>query len=156
VRRLTVFFRPETRFFRPETRPAARLTARDRGSMAVEFALLAPAFIVLMLLLVLGGRVVEAQGQVDGAARDAARAASVQQDSANVGSAIQDAANGDLYTTGHQVCTQEPTGTWVPGEDAVSVTIRCRIDVGFFPGLGSMTMTGSAVAPLDTYVERNW
>ena len=42
--------------------------------MAVEFVLLAPAFIVLMLLLVLGGRMIEAQGQLDGAARDAARA----------------------------------------------------------------------------------
>ena len=124
--------------------------------MSVEFALLAPAFIVLMLLLVLGGRVVEAQGQVDGAARDAARAASVQQDSSNVGTAIQNAADGDLYRTGHPVCTQAPTGTWVPGEDAVTVTIKCTIDVAFFPGLGSLTMTGNAVAPLDTYVERNW
>jgi Flp pilus assembly protein TadG len=124
--------------------------------MAVEFALLAPAFIILMLLLVLGGRVVEAQGQVDGAARDAARAASVQQNGANVGTAVQDAADGDLYQNGHQVCTQAPAGTWVPGDDAVTVTIRCTIDVSFFPGLGAMTMTGSAVAPLDTYVERNW
>jgi Flp pilus assembly protein TadG len=144
--RLTGLFRPETQ----------RTAGRDRGSLAVEFALLAPAFIVLMLLLVLGGRVVEAQGQVDGAARDAARAASVQQNSANVGAAIQNAANGDLYRTGHPVCTQEPKGTWVPGSSAVSVTIQCTINVGFFPGLGLMTMTGNAVAPLDTYVERNW
>lgn len=133
-----------------------RLTGRDRGSLAVEFALLAPAFIVLMLLLVLGGRVVEAQGQVDGAARDAARAASVQENSANVGTAVQDAANGDLYETGHTVCTQQPRGIWKNGDDVVSVTIQCKIDLGFFPGLTSMTMTGSAVAPLDTYVERNW
>lgn len=136
--------------------PAVRLTGRDRGSLAVEFALLAPAFIVLMLLLVLGGRVVEAQGQVDGAARDAARAASVQENGANVGTAIQDAADGDLYKTGHTVCTEQPRGTWAPGSDAVSVTIQCRIDLAFFPGLGSMTMQGSAVAPLDTYVQRNW
>jgi Flp pilus assembly protein TadG len=124
--------------------------------MAVEFALLAPAFIVLMLLLVFGGRVVEAQGQVDGAARDAARAASVQQNSANVGAAIANAADGDLYRAGHQVCTQAPRGSWQPGNAAVSVTIKCTINVAFFPGLGSMTMTGTAVAPLDTYVERNW
>jgi Flp pilus assembly protein TadG len=133
-----------------------RIRGDDRGSMAVEFALLAPAFIVLMLLLVFGGRVVEAQGQVDGAARDAARAASVQQNSANVGAAIQNAADGDLYQAGHRVCTQAPQGSWAPGNDAVSVTIKCTINVAFFPGLGSMTMTGTAVAPLDTYVERNW
>jgi Flp pilus assembly protein TadG len=135
---------------------AVQLTGRDRGSMSVEFVLLAPAFVLLMLLLVLGGRVVEAQGQVDGAARDAARAASVQENSANVGGAIQGAADGDLYTTGHQVCTQAPTDKWAPGNASVSVTIQCTINLSFFPGLGSMTMTGSAVAPLDTYVERNW
>jgi Flp pilus assembly protein TadG len=133
-----------------------RLTTADRGSMAVEFALLAPAFIVLMLLLVLGGRVVEAQGQVDGAARDAARAASVQNDGVNVAAAIQNAADGDLYSAGHTVCLQRPTGTWTGGAGTVSVAISCRIDVSFFPGLGSLTMTGHAVAPLDTYVERNW
>ena len=132
------------------------LTRRDRGSLAVEFALLAPAFIVLMLLLVLGGRVVEAQGQVDGAARDAARAASVQQNGDDVAAAVQNAADGDLYTSGHTVCNQAPKGTWTPGNGAVSVTIRCTINVSFFPGLGSLTMTGHAVAPLDTYVERNW
>ena len=132
------------------------LTTRDRGSLAVEFVLLAPAFILLMLLLVLGGRVIEAQGQVDGAARDAARAASVQDDGDNVAAAIQNAADGDLYTSGHTVCNQAPQGKWTPGNGAVSVTIQCRVNVSFFPGFGSLTMTGHAVAPLDTYVERNW
>lgn len=143
------------RLTRPEL-TCPELTGPDRGSMAVEFALLAPAFIILMLLLVLGGRVVEAQGQVDGAARDAARAASVQSDGDNVTAAIQNAADGDLYTSGHTVCEQAPKGKWAPGNGAVSVTIQCRVNVGFFPGLHSMTMTGHAVAPLDTYVERNW
>jgi Flp pilus assembly protein TadG len=139
-------------------RSAVRLTGRDRGSMSVEFVLLAPAFILLMLLLVLGGRVVEAQGQVDGAARDAARAASVQDFVGNVQAAIDNAADGDLYTTHHQMCTSQPVGTWAVGSDngAVSVTLTCSIDVAFFPGLGTLTITGHAVAPLDTYVERNW
>jgi Flp pilus assembly protein TadG len=126
--------------------------------MSVEFVLLAPAFIVLMLLLVLGGRVIEAQGQVDGAARDAARAASVQDFGDNVQGAIDNAADGDLYTPGHQMCTSQPVGRWTVGGDnsAVSVTLQCSINVAFFPGLGAITITGHAVAPLDTYVERNW
>lgn len=126
--------------------------------MSVEFALLAPAFIVLMLLLVLGGRVVEAQGQVDGAARDAARAASVQDDGSNVPVAIMQAADSDLDTPGHDVCPDGLTRSWSGGSDTgeVSVTLQCTINVGFFPGLGALTITGHAVAPLDTYVERNW
>ena len=41
--------------------------------MTVEFVLLAPLLLGLMLFLVLAGRVVEAHGEADGAARDAAR-----------------------------------------------------------------------------------
>ncbi len=137
---------------------AVRLTRRDRGSMAVEFALLAPAFIVLMLLLVLGGRMIEAQGQVDGAARDAARAASVQDQANNVSVAIQNAANGDLYSHGHDVCTTPPAWKWQAGANnsEVSVTVTCTVNLAFFPGLTTHTVTGHAVAPLDTYVQRNW
>lgn len=126
--------------------------------MSVEFALLAPAFIVLMLLLVLGGRVVEAQGQVDGAARDAARAASVQNDGSYVPVAITQAADSDLDTPGHDVCPDGLADTWSGGSDTgeVSVTLQCTINVSFFPGLGALTLTGHAVAPLDTYVQRNW
>src|SRR5579863_3700910 len=108
----------------------------ERGSMAVEFALLAPVFIVLMLLLVLGGRVIEAQGQVDGAARDAARAASVQSLQQNVPGAIQSAADGDLYSQGHNVCVGAPAGRWAVGggNTTVSVTVTCTVNVAFFPG----------------------
>jgi Flp pilus assembly protein TadG len=134
------------------------LTRRDRGSMAVEFALLAPAFIVLMLLLAVGGRIIEAQGQVDGAARDAARAASVQDNGADVQSAIQNAADSDLDASGHNKCPNGMSEKWSGGTDVgiVSVTVQCTINLAFFPGLGSVTMTGHAAAPLDTYVQRNW
>ena len=126
--------------------------------MAVEFALLAPAFIVLMLLLVLGGRMIEAQGQVDGAARDAARAASVQDLVNNVPFAIRQAADGDLYSAGHDVCTSAPNWNWHAGagNTEVSVTVTCTVNLAFFPGLSTHTVTGHAVAPLDTYVQRNW
>lgn len=126
--------------------------------MSVEFALLTPAFIVLMLLLVLGGRVIEAQGQVDGAARDAARAASVQDDRSYVSAAITNAVDSDLETPGHNLCPDGLRPQWAggTGTGVVSITLQCTINVGFFPGLGALTITGHAVAPLDTYVERNW
>lgn len=135
------------------------LRRRDRGSMSVEFALLAPGFVLLMVLLVLGGRIVEAQGQVDGAARDAARAASVQVDSSQVEAAVDSAARSDLQSpTGHNWCPGGMTATYSGGSAAgsVSVTVSCTINLAFFPGLGMKTMTGHAVAPLDTFTERNW
>jgi Flp pilus assembly protein TadG len=127
--------------------------------MAVEFALLAPAFIVLVLLLVVGGRIVEAQGQVDGAARDAARAASVQVYGNQVQSAVQSAASSDLSPpAGHNMCPGGMIGSWTGGSaaGAVSVTVRCTINLSFFPGLGTLTMTGHASAPLDSFSQRDW
>jgi hypothetical protein len=137
-------------------RPAMRLTRRDRGSMTLEFALLAPAFILLVLLLVVGGRIIEAQSQVDGAARDAARAASVQVYGYNVHPAIAQAAQGDLDSGGHDMCPGGLSESWGGGSAAgeVTVDVHCTINLSFFPGLGTITMTGHALAPLDTYVER--
>ena len=43
---------------------------RERGSMSVELVVVAPGLIGLLLLVGAGGRVVEAQGHLDGAARD--------------------------------------------------------------------------------------
>lgn len=139
-------------------RPAMRLTTRDRGSMTLELAILAPAFILLLLLLVVGGRIVEAQSQVDGAARDAARAASIQDYGGNVYPAIQQAADSDLDASGHNMCPSGLHESWTGGskDGEVTVTIQCTINLSFFPGLGSLTMRGHALAPLDTYVERDW
>jgi Flp pilus assembly protein TadG len=133
-----------------------RLICRDRGSMTLEFTLLFPAFILLVLLLVMGGRIVEAQSQVDGAARDAARAASVQVYAADVAPAAEQAAQSDLDPSGHDMCRRAPQVAWTGGSAAgeVSVTVQCTINLSFFPGMGSLTMTGHALAPLDTYAER--
>ncbi len=51
--------------------------ARERGSAAVELVLATPVLVALMLLAVAGGRLASARGEVDAAARDAARAASI-------------------------------------------------------------------------------
>lgn len=133
-----------------------RLTVTERGSMTLEFALLAPAFILLVLLLVVGGRIVEAQSQVDGAARDAARAASVQVYASGVQPAMAQAAQSDLGSGGHNMCPGGLTETWSGGsaDGEVTAYVHCTINLSFFPGLGSLTMTGHALAPLDTYVER--
>ncbi|MGO4459972.1 TadE/TadG family type IV pilus assembly protein, partial [Streptomyces sp. M-16] len=52
----------------------------DRGSYSVETVILAPAIIALMLLMIAFGRITDASGAVDGAARAAARAASLERE----------------------------------------------------------------------------
>ena len=47
----------------------------ERGSMAVEVVILAPVLLMFVMLVVAGGRYVGVQGDIEAAARDAARAA---------------------------------------------------------------------------------
>jgi Flp pilus assembly protein TadG len=50
----------------------------DKGSVAVEVVLITPVLVVLLLLVVLGGRLTGAQSRVRHAAASAARAASLR------------------------------------------------------------------------------
>lgn len=128
--------------------------------MSVEMVLLTPALILLMLFVVGAGRVVEAQGQADGAARDAARAASLQEFLSDVPTAATHAAQNDLDPAGKNICPNGMTASAVPdsttGATQVTANVNCTINLLIVPGFGVMTVTGHAVAPVDTYVERDW
>jgi Flp pilus assembly protein TadG len=123
--------------------------------MALELALLTPLLVAFMMVMVGLGRVVEAQSQVDGAARDAARAASLSRTRPAAHAAAVDAA--DKTLAGKRRCRAVPRtdvdfSQWRRGGQ-VSVAVRCQIDlsglslIGFHP---SRTMTGTATAPIDT------
>ena len=123
--------------------------------MALELALLTPLLVAFMMVMVGLGRIVEAQSQVDGAARDAARAASLGRTRPGAHTAAISAAK--LTLSGHEWCQGQPDTTvdfsqWRRGGQ-VSVAVHCRIDlsglslIGFSP---SRTMTGTATAPIDT------
>lgn len=123
--------------------------------MALELALLTPLLVAFMMVMVGLGRVVEAQSQVDGAARDAARAASLSRTRPAAYLAAQDAAGKTL--SGEHTCSSKPVAIvdfsqWRQGGQ-VSVAVHCRIDlsglslIGFHP---TRTMTGTATAPIDT------
>ena len=55
----------------------ARRAGGDRGSFALELAVVAPALLLVVAFVVSVGRVTEARAQVQGAARDVARAATI-------------------------------------------------------------------------------
>jgi hypothetical protein len=138
-------------------RAASRAAGRgDRGSLAIELVILTPILVLFMAVLVALGRVVEAQGQVDGAARDAARAASIAQDS---GAALGDArAAADSDLVGASKCADTPdvtfgTGTDVAPGGVVNVIVTCRVGLPAlsFIGFQAKTITGHASAPIDTF-----
>jgi Flp pilus assembly protein TadG len=129
--------------------------ARDAGTMSLELVLLTPILVAFMMLMVGLGRIVEAQSQVDGAARDAARAASVARDRVSARSDAERAAEATM--SGHKWCQGGPRTdpdfrAWRQGGQ-VTVTVRCDIDLGGLSLIGltaSKTMVGTATAPLDT------
>lgn len=102
-------------------------TGDDRGSVAVDTAVVAPALVFLLLLVVFAGRVAQAEGDVRRAASEAARAASLEQfpDAATDEAERVVAAN--LSASG-VVCgaldVDVDTDDLVPG-GSVAVTVRC-------------------------------
>lgn len=122
--------------------------------------MLAPVMIGLLLLLVAFGRVVDADGTVDSAARAAARAASLERDAATAQAKAQDAASRSLQGEGVTCRTSSvvvDTAGYaldIGAEANVTATISCTAnlsDIGL-PGLpGTKTLTASWTSPLDTY-----
>lgn len=140
--------------------------ARERGSLSVELVVIAPALVLLLLLVAAGGRVVEAQGHIDGAARDAARAASIARSAGEADLWALQAAQADLQPTSWcaaRSVSASVTGFPAPGVPAgpgqdVTVTVRCDVNMSPFSLLGfsvTKVFTSQAVAPLDEFVCRD-
>ena len=141
----------------------------DRGSMAVEFVVAAPALVVLLLLIGAGGEWVSASGEVGAAARDAARTASLDVSFGNLTTAAQEAAQSDLNNLCPGTATAnvvllangQPVGLslaeWTNGATALEVTVSCNVGLKAFTAIGipaSQTFTDTAAAPLDEFSER--
>ncbi|HEX8858749.1 MAG TPA: TadE family protein [Actinomycetes bacterium] len=128
---------------------------RQRGSMAAELAVIAPVLLVFLMLLAGLGRLIEARGAVYGAARDAARAASLQRTPGAADAAAQQATEADL--AGH--CINRPTAVRVsvdafaPG-NMVTYEITCEASLkglGVFRMPDTKRVTARASAPLDVF-----
>lgn len=146
----------------------ARGADRQRGSMAAEFAVIAPAFALLLLLLSAGGQWVSVTGQVGGAARDAARAASLARSQVEAQAQAQQAASFDLAG----LCTGDagnvPQVTVTPVTSGVTAPFGTaqdvRVDVACTAGLAVFKLVGfpahktfgaTGVAPLDPFACRS-
>jgi len=132
------------------------LSRSDGGSITVEMVLLAPVVFAFFCFVIGVGRLDEAHGQVVGAARDAARAASNARTPAEAVAAANSTAHADLTSTGltcRQVDVHVATSQFTPG-GIVQVTVSCTTDLSdvTVSGLpGAKTLSASATAPLDTF-----
>ena len=134
----------------------------ERGTATLEWVVIAPGALLIMAFLALAGRVALANGVVEQAAADAARAASLARGPASAEAAANEAAELSLTDQGLEcLSTTVDVNTagfhTAPGQAAnVSVTITCPIRVLDLPipGVGPRTAISTAISPIDTYRER--
>ncbi|TDC43450.1 pilus assembly protein [Micromonospora sp. KC207] len=155
-----------------------RRPAAERGSVAVEVAVLAPAFIGLIVLAGVAGRTAIAQEAVQSAAHDAARAASISRNAGTAREQALVAAQGQLDWQ-RANCAGPPSLTLRgsvngapasfadafdsgPGTPAaVTVEVTCTvtftdIDLALLPDMAaSRTISASFTSPLDRYRSRS-
>ncbi|MGY2084386.1 TadE/TadG family type IV pilus assembly protein [Blastococcus sp. SYSU DS0539] len=107
----------------------------ERGAAAVEFALIVPLLIVLVLGIVEFGRAFQVQATLAAAAREGARVLALQGDEAAVEAAVQSASTSlnpgvtsDGITVSPVSCDGAPAGT----NATVTVTYPMPFLTGFF------------------------
>lgn len=136
---------------------------RDDGSAALETVILAPPMLALIAFAIIGMRIEIAGGSIEGAARDAARAASIARTRGDANVAAFATAQASLSRQGLR-CSDldiavDTSGFDVaPGEaGTVRVVIGCTVafaDVAA-PGMpGSRRLQTEFVSPIDIYRSR--
>jgi Flp pilus assembly protein TadG len=126
------------------------------GSAALELVLVAPLLIALLLFVAGLGRIASARGQVEGAAREAARAASLERSvpaAAAAGDAAARATLGGRGVTCAELHVNVDVSAYVPGGQ-VTASVACtadlsRLALAGFPG--HRTFRATSVAPIETW-----
>ncbi|MFD4968856.1 TadE/TadG family type IV pilus assembly protein [Streptomyces sp. NPDC058424] len=124
----------------------------DSGLSTVEVVILAPVMILFILVLVAFGQLVEGRGAVDGAARDAARAGSIQKDHATAMSEARKAAEADLADVCSGPVSVVQTSAGFAPDTLFTVEVSCQVR-----GLASLglniptTLSASFSSPLDPF-----
>jgi Flp pilus assembly protein TadG len=125
--------------------------------VATEVALVAPALLALLMLVIVAARVTHAQTDVQSAATAAARAASLRSTPAAATDAARDTATANLDDAGitcRSFEVETATSDLRPG-GTVSVTVQCIAefsDIALLAVPGSRAFTAQATEVVDTYL----
>lgn len=136
----------------------------ERGSSTLELVIWAPILLLIVSVIIYAGRVAQARQTVEGAAGEAARAATAAATRGQADAAAHAAAAAALTTAGLRCGTVSvvvDTSDWdttSPGQAAVATAeVDCRVMLGdlFLPGMpGTLNATGTGRSVLDTYRSR--
>jgi Flp pilus assembly protein TadG len=143
----------------PQRRSFLKRTATSQGSASVELVLATPVLVALMLLAVAGGRLATARGDVDAAARDSARAASIARSPVAAdrdARAAAEATLGDRNVTCRALTVTVDLTDYQPG-GTVTSTVTCGVDLADLTGLGILpgvrNVSSSFTEPVDRFRE---
>jgi Flp pilus assembly protein TadG len=136
----------------------------DRGSFAVEAALLVPVILTFALMAVAAGRLQTTGAVVDAAARAGARAASLARTPEGAQQAAQDAVAQALAvrqvrceTLSFENLEYRPLPVGNETLNTVVVQVSCKVSLADLTGLdhlpGSSTLTGTFSSVVDRYRE---
>ena len=127
----------------------------QNGSIAVEAAVIAPALLVLMLLVVYAGRAAQTDADVRSAAARAARAASLSADDLAAEAAAVSAATANLATAGIDCRTADIAVTVdIRAGGTVTVTVGCEVsntDLALLAVPGTRWSHSSSTQMVDTF-----
>ncbi|MGW3494253.1 TadE/TadG family type IV pilus assembly protein [Streptomyces sp. NPDC001020] len=124
----------------------------DRGLSTVEVVILAPVIILFILVLVAFGQLVDARGALDGAARDAARAGSIQKNHGTAISEARKAAEADLGDICSGPVSVRQTSQGFAPDTLFTVEVSCQVRGLATLGLNVPTrLSSSFSSPLDPY-----
>jgi Flp pilus assembly protein TadG len=128
----------------------------DQGSAAVEMVLLTPLLMLFLFLIVAAGRLVQARLEVDSAAQQAARAASLARDPASAAAdatATAQAALASQHITCDPMSVSPDLGDFTPGGQ-VTVQVSCTVSLAGLALLhvgGAETLSSTFTSPIDVY-----
>ncbi|MCF4122814.1 pilus assembly protein [Antribacter sp. KLBMP9083] len=113
---------------------------RERGAAAVEFALVLPLLLTLVIGIAELGRVYHIQTSLSGAAREGVRVMALQNDAADARDTVQDAA-AHLAVTDDQISVT-PTACTDASAQTATVTVTYPVQLLFGLLGSSITLTG--------------
>ena len=125
---------------------------KDEGLSTIEVVILAPVMILFILVLVAFGQLVDGRGALDGAARDAARAGSIQKDHATAIAEAKKAADADLSDVCSGPVSVVQTSAGFAPDTIFSVEVSCQVRGLAMLGLDvPTTLKASFSSPLDPF-----
>lgn len=131
-------------------------TRGEDGRATLEFVLVMPLLIVILLFVVGLGRFAYAKAQLEGIAADSARAASLERNTSRSAAAARQAAEDSLGRAGVSCTDLTVTpnlSSYEPGGQ-VTVTVACTArlrDVAMAGFPGTKTFTASSTVPIENW-----